>query len=89
MIGGPKSSTAPDHHGRSGVLAYDSRRSTSTPASGHVAHFHDDVLVPATLARPASGWMQTGGFKGRHGEALGHLLATMQFLPRAYPGTKW
>ena len=49
----------------------------------------DDVLAQATLAQPASGWMQTGGFKGRHGEELGHLLATMQFLPRAYPGSKW
>lgn len=49
----------------------------------------DGVLAEATLAKPASGWMQTGGFKGQHGEALGHLLATMQFLPRAYPGAKW
>jgi ring-1,2-phenylacetyl-CoA epoxidase subunit PaaC len=49
----------------------------------------DDVLAQATLAKPASGWMQTGGAKGRHGEELGHLLATMQFLPRAYPGAKW
>lgn len=49
----------------------------------------DEVLAQSTLARPKSGWMQTGGFKGRHGEDLGHLLATMQFLPRAYPGAKW
>ena len=49
----------------------------------------DDVLAEATLARPVAGWMQTGGFAGRHGEDLGHLLATMQFLPRAYPGAKW
>ena len=49
----------------------------------------DDVLAQATLAKPASGWMQTGGLKGQHSEALGHLLAAMQFLPRAYPGTKW
>ncbi|MBI3506073.1 MAG: phenylacetate-CoA oxygenase subunit PaaC [Proteobacteria bacterium] len=49
----------------------------------------DGVLAEATLARPESGWMQMGGFKGNHGEELGHLLATMQFLPRAYPGAKW
>ncbi len=49
----------------------------------------DGVFAEATLAKPQSGWMQTGGFKGRHGEALGHMLATMQFLPRAYPGAKW
>lgn len=48
-----------------------------------------DVLAEATLRRPADGWMQSGGLKGRHGEALGHLLAEMQFLPRAYPGARW
>jgi ring-1,2-phenylacetyl-CoA epoxidase subunit PaaC len=48
-----------------------------------------DVLAEATLRRPADGWMQSGGLNGRHGEALGHLLAEMQFLPRAYPGARW
>jgi ring-1,2-phenylacetyl-CoA epoxidase subunit PaaC len=47
------------------------------------------VLAQATLRRPKDGWTQTGGHAGRHSEALGHLLATMQFLPRAYPGTTW
>jgi ring-1,2-phenylacetyl-CoA epoxidase subunit PaaC len=49
----------------------------------------DEVLAQATLRRPKDGWTQTGGHAGRHTEALGHLLATMQFLPRAYPGTTW
>lgn len=49
----------------------------------------DAVLVEATLRRPKDGWTQTGGHAGRHSEALGHLLATMQFLPRAYPGATW
>ncbi len=48
-----------------------------------------EVLAEATLRRPADGWMQSGGLNGRHGEALGHLLAQMQFLPRAYPGARW
>lgn len=48
-----------------------------------------EVLGEATLRRPADGWMQSGGLNGRHGEALGHLLAEMQFLPRAYPGARW
>lgn len=48
-----------------------------------------DVLREATLARPASGWMQSGGRNGRHSEHLGHLLATMQFLQRAYPEATW
>jgi ring-1,2-phenylacetyl-CoA epoxidase subunit PaaC len=48
-----------------------------------------DVLGEATLVRPASSWMQKGGRSGRHGEHLGHLLAELQFLQRAYPGAKW
>ncbi len=30
-----------------------------------------------------------GGRVGHHSEHLGHLLATMQFLPRSYPDAKW
>lgn len=48
-----------------------------------------EVLAEATLRRPVDGWMQSGGLNGRHGEALGHLLAELQFLPRAYPGARW
>lgn len=59
------------------------------PVQAAWQHTVDDVLAQATLVQPKSGWMQTGGFGGRHGEELGHLLATMQFLPRAYPGAKW
>ena len=47
------------------------------------------VLAEATLARPPSGWMQSGGRRGRHSEHLGYLLAEMQFLQRAYPGLAW
>lgn len=49
----------------------------------------DDCLARATLDRPTDGWMQRGGRLGRHSEHLGHLLATMQFLQRAYPGATW
>ena len=31
----------------------------------------------------------SGGQAGRHTEHLGHLLAEMQFLQRAYPGARW
>jgi ring-1,2-phenylacetyl-CoA epoxidase subunit PaaC len=48
-----------------------------------------DILSRATLARPAAGWMQSGGRTGRHTEHLGHLLAEMQHLQRAHPGAKW
>jgi len=47
------------------------------------------VLAEATLALPAEGWMQSGGRHGRHGEHLGHILAELQFLQRAYPGANW
>jgi ring-1,2-phenylacetyl-CoA epoxidase subunit PaaC len=56
---------------------------------GDWEHSVDSVLAEATLARPAAAWMQSGGRSGRHSEHLGHLLATMQFLQRAYPGATW
>ena len=49
----------------------------------------DEVLNEATLKKPESGWMQSGGLSGRHTEHLGHLLAEMQSVPRAYPGSQW
>jgi ring-1,2-phenylacetyl-CoA epoxidase subunit PaaC len=49
----------------------------------------DRVLSEATLARPPDQWMQTGGRTGRHSEHLGHILAELQFLQRAYPGARW
>lgn len=52
-------------------------------------HTLDNCLAQATLDRPTDQWMQTGGRLGRHSEHLGHLLATMQFLQRAYPGATW
>jgi len=49
-----------------------------------------DILGEATLAMPAAdAWMQKGGKQGRHTEHLGYLLAEMQFLQRAYPGSEW
>lgn len=48
------------------------------------------ILQEATLTRPSgSRFKSKGGIKGIHTEHLGFLLAEMQFLPRAYPGTKW
>ena len=48
-----------------------------------------DVFARATLTVPASAGMQRGGRRGFHGEALGHLLATMQSVARAHPGARW
>lgn len=50
-----------------------------------VTRVFDEALLP----RPVDGWMQTGGRSGRHTEHLGHMLAVMQHLQRAYPGCTW
>ncbi len=47
------------------------------------------VFAEAALTPPASAFAHKGGRVGRHTEALGHLLAEMQFLPRAYPQAQW
>ncbi|ANN77135.1 1,2-phenylacetyl-CoA epoxidase subunit PaaC [Bordetella flabilis] len=51
------------------------------------------VVDEATLALPAEDLARhaayRGGRQGRHTEALGPLLAEMQFLQRAYPGASW
>jgi ring-1,2-phenylacetyl-CoA epoxidase subunit PaaC len=53
----------------------------------------DAVLADATLAAPAKPAVQPGatrgGKQGVHTEHLGHLLAEMQFLQRAYPDAQW
>ncbi|MBY0448120.1 MAG: phenylacetate-CoA oxygenase subunit PaaC, partial [Hyphomonadaceae bacterium] len=48
-----------------------------------------ETLAQAGLEPPAARRPVLGGREGRHSEHLGHLLATMQFLPRAYPGAVW
>jgi ring-1,2-phenylacetyl-CoA epoxidase subunit PaaC len=64
-------------------------RSLEAPWSANVAA----VLAEATLAMPDGVYMQgangRGGKQGRHTEHLGHMLAEMQFLQRAYPGLTW
>lgn len=48
------------------------------------------TLAEATLTRPASDFAHQGGKTGvRHSEHLGHMLATMQILPRSYPDATW
>lgn len=53
----------------------------------------DEVLARATLRRPevasAGAVGGRGGRDGVHTEQLGHLLAEMQSLARAYPGARW
>ncbi len=47
------------------------------------------VLTNATLPLPNYPRAVKGGRVGHHSEHLGHLLATMQFLPRTYPDAVW
>jgi ring-1,2-phenylacetyl-CoA epoxidase subunit PaaC len=59
------------------------------PWTAAVAH----VVAEATLTLPTGEWQHgahgRGGKQGVHTEHLGHLLAQMQFLQRAYPGATW
>jgi len=49
-----------------------------------------EVMKAATLSIPKSGFAHKGGRDGRmHTEHLGHLLTSMQWLQRAYPGARW
>ncbi len=60
--------------------------------SGQRARFDaalNEVLARATLTRPDGDFAQKGGRSGTHTEDLGHMLATMQFLQRAYPDARW
>lgn len=47
------------------------------------------LMAEATLALPRDSAMQPQGHLGVHSEHMGHLLATMQYLQRAYPGGVW
>jgi len=49
----------------------------------------DAILINATLDKPESGWMASGGKSGRHSEHLGYMIAEMQYLQRAHPGASW
>lgn len=50
-----------------------------------------ETFEEATLQYPFDEklWMHTGGKTGLHTEHLGHILAELQFLQRAYPGCEW
>lgn len=48
-----------------------------------------EIFTEATLPLPADTYFQTGGKTGMHTEQLGFILAEMQFMQRAYPGSSW
>lgn len=47
------------------------------------------ILTRATLAVPSDPFQRSGGRAGLHSEHLGHMLAELQYLPRAIPGAEW
>jgi len=47
------------------------------------------VCEAAGVTVPDVKQMISGGRAGRHSEHLGHLLAELQFMQRAYPGMEW
>lgn len=47
------------------------------------------VFSEAFLEMPQAAWPRSGGRKGRHSEAMGYLLADLQYMQRAYPGAVW
>lgn len=49
----------------------------------------DEVLAEARLARPKDTAHVYAGVRGVHSEHMGHMLATLQSLQRAYPGGVW
>jgi ring-1,2-phenylacetyl-CoA epoxidase subunit PaaC len=48
-----------------------------------------EIFSQATLPVPENVFMILGSNKGKHTEHLGHLLAEMQSLTRAFPGANW
>lgn len=47
------------------------------------------VFEEATLAVPVRTPFRSCGRHGAHSEHMGHLLAQMQYMQRAYPGMQW
>jgi ring-1,2-phenylacetyl-CoA epoxidase subunit PaaC len=47
------------------------------------------VLAEATLPLPPTSAYRSAARRGQHSEHMGHLLAEMQYLQRAYPGGVW
>jgi ring-1,2-phenylacetyl-CoA epoxidase subunit PaaC len=48
-----------------------------------------EIFAEATLDIPSHEPYQKGGKKGLHTEHLGHILAELQWMQRAYPNAEW
>lgn len=47
------------------------------------------IFAETDLPMPDIAVLQSGGRQGRHGEAMGYLLADLQHMQRTYPGAQW
>lgn len=47
------------------------------------------IFADAFLEMPTAPFAQRGGRDGRHGEAMGFLLADLQYMQRTFPGAVW
>ena len=49
----------------------------------------EQVFAEARLVPPTDVYAQKGGRRGLHTEAMGHLLAQLQFMQRSFPDMTW
>ena len=49
----------------------------------------EQVFAAAKLVLPENVYAQKGGRRGLHTEAMGHLLAQLQFMQRSFPDMTW
>ena len=49
----------------------------------------NEVFAEATLVLPANNDTHTGGKEGKHTGYLKEILADLQYMQRAYPGSEW
>lgn len=59
------------------------------PIKSQFDHTVSTTFAAAMMPDFAPEFSHSGGRYGRHGEALGHLLAELQFMQRTYPGQTW
>lgn len=65
------------------------RATLREPWLAHVREVLEEATLTAPDEREAFHLLRQGGWQGRHTEALGYVLAEMQYLQRAYPGARW